>query len=147
LGSINSVLSPFLPAGFYYKTFMWPPAWWEKLYEPAIRRAAGLGRATQDPDPDRYEKSHLHCDLLVIGGGAAGLAAALIAGRAGARVVLCDEDWVLGGRLNGDARLIDDAPAREWVQKTESELTSLPRVRVLKRTTVFGVYDGDLGAL
>src|SRR5690606_9732567 len=97
--AINDRLSSFLAAGFYYKTFMWPKAFWEKLYEPIIRRAAGLGSLSMQPDPDPYDKRFLHCDLLVIGGGAAGLSAALTAARAGARVILADEDFRLGGRL------------------------------------------------
>ncbi|MBK3404221.1 (2Fe-2S)-binding protein, partial [Methylorubrum rhodesianum] len=97
--SVNALLSPVFAAGFYYKTFMWPASFWEKLYEPMIRRAAGLGRAAAEPDPDHYDKVHAHCDVLVIGGGPAGLAAALAAGRSGARVILVDEDFALGGRL------------------------------------------------
>ena len=76
VGAINGVLSPLLPAGFYYKTFMWPPAAWERLYEPLIRRAAGLGRIASDADPDRYETVHAHCDVLVVGAGRSGRAAA-----------------------------------------------------------------------
>ncbi len=102
--AVNQLVAPFLGAGFYYKTFMWPASFWEKLYEPAIRRAAGLGRAAGDADPDHYEKAHAFCDVLVIGGGPAGLAAALAAGRAGARVILCDEDFRLGGRLLAERR-------------------------------------------
>src|SRR6516165_8745556 len=79
--AVNSLFSPFLPAGFYYKTFMWPASFWEKVYEPMIRRAAGLGRASGVPDPDHYEKAAAHCDVLVIGSGPAGLMAALAAGR------------------------------------------------------------------
>ena len=87
--AVNQLAAPFLGAGFYYKTFMWPASFWEKLYEPVIRRAAGLGRASGEPDPDHYEKAYAFCDVLVIGAGPAGLAAALAAGRAGARVILC----------------------------------------------------------
>lgn len=142
VGAVNSIFSPLFVAGFYYKTFMWPAALWEKLYEPAIRRAAGLGRASVEPDPDTYEKAHAFCDVLIIGGGPAGLSAALSAGRSGARVILCDEDFVLGGRLNGDRREIDGMSGSAWARQVESELTSLPEVRVLRRTSVFGVYDG-----
>src|SRR6187455_3355087 len=107
IGRINDWLSPFLVAGFYYKTFMWPARFWESLYEPLIRRAAGLGRAAYAEDPDHYEKAYAHCDVLVIGGGPTGLMAALAAGRAGARVILCDEDFRLGGRLLGEHHEID----------------------------------------
>ncbi|HEY2403077.1 MAG TPA: sarcosine oxidase subunit alpha family protein [Steroidobacteraceae bacterium] len=147
LGAINSLFSPILVAGFYYKTFMWPRKFWEKLYEPAIRRAAGLGRASAEPDPDRYEKAHLFCDVLVIGGGPAGLAAALTAARSGARVVLCDEDFVLGGRLNSERYEIDGDSGSDWARKVEAELASMSDVRILRRTTVFGAYDGEFGAV
>lgn len=148
IGAVNSFLSPFLVAGFYYKTFMWPAAFWEKLYEPAIRRAAGLGRASAEADPDTYEKANAHCDVLIIGSGAAGLAAALAAGRAGARVILADEDFILGGRLNSERCEIDGISGWEWAQLAEAELLVMPEVRVMRRTTVFGVYDGcTYGAL
>ena len=142
IGAINSLLSPLLVAGFYYKTFMWPAPLWEKLYEPVIRRAAGLGRGNVENDPDSYDKVHAFCDVLVIGGGPAGLSAALSAGRSGARVILCDEDFVLGGRLNSERREIDGMSGSAWSRQTEAELDSLPDVRVLRRTSVFGVYDG-----
>ncbi|WP_119458229.1 2Fe-2S iron-sulfur cluster-binding protein, partial [Rhodospirillaceae bacterium SYSU D60014] len=99
LGGVNHALSRLFPAGFYYKTFMWPANFWQKVYEPVIRRAAGLGRAPRETDPDYYDKTHAHCDVLVVGGGPAGLAAALAAGRAGARVILADEQAELGGSL------------------------------------------------
>ncbi len=143
-GAVNSVFSPLFVSGFYYKTFMWPAALWEKLYEPVIRRAAGLGRASFEPDPDTYEKVHAFCDLLVIGAGPAGLAAALIAGRSGARVILCDEDFLLGGRLNGDRREIDGLSGRHWARQVEAELASLPEVLILCRTSVFGTYDDGM---
>lgn len=148
VGAVNSLLSPIFVAGFYYKTFMWPARLWELFYEPAIRRAAGLGRASGAPDPDRYEKSWAHCDVLVAGGGPAGLSAALAAGRAGARVILCEDDFQLGGRLLSDPAEIGGASGREWVDGALAELASLPNVRVMARTTVFGVYDGGIyGAL
>ncbi len=140
--SINGALSPLLGAGFYYKTFMWPAAFWEKLYEPIIRRAAGLGRAAEGDDPDTYEKAHAFCDVLVIGAGAAGLTAALNAARSGARVILADEDFTLGGRLLSERDAIDNAPASDYVAKAKAELDGLPNVRIMTRTTVFGVYDG-----
>ena len=113
--SVNSLLSPVFVAGFYYKTFMWPAALWEKLYEPLIRRAAGLGRAADENDPDTYEKANAFCDVLVIGGGAAGLMAALAAGRSGARVILADESFALGGTLLSENRQPSTARARpEW---------------------------------
>lgn len=142
LGAVNGLFAPLLAAGFYYKTFMWPPSFWEKVYEPAIRRAAGLGRASVEPDPDSYEKEHAFCDVLVIGGGPAGLAAASSAGRSGARVILCEEDFVLGGRLNGEACQINGAPGVMWARRIEAELAAMPRVRLLRRTTLFGAYDG-----
>lgn len=146
--AVNDLFAPFFAAGFYYKTFMWPRAFWEKLYEPMIRNAAGLGRLSMQPDPDAYDKGFLHCDLLVIGAGPAGLAAALTAGRAGVDVILADEDFRLGGRLLMESDPLDDAPATEWVAKVQAELNCLPNVRLLPRTTVFGVYDhGVFGAV
>ncbi|MBB4398501.1 sarcosine oxidase subunit alpha family protein [Bradyrhizobium sp. ERR14] len=146
--SASSLASPALVAGFYYKTFMWPAAFWEKLYEPLIRRAAGLGRAAGLEDPDHYEKAFAFCDLLVIGGGPAGLSAALTAGRSGARVIICDEDFRLGGRLLAERRAIDGRPAVDWLADTLAELASLSEVRLMPRTSVFGLYDhGIYGAV
>ncbi|WP_422041246.1 sarcosine oxidase subunit alpha family protein [Roseibium sp.] len=145
---INDLFSNFLTAGFYYKTFMWPKAFWEKLYEPAIRRAAGLGAASGEGDPDIYDKGALHCDILIAGAGPAGLAAALTAGRSGARVILADEDFEFGGRLNAETYEIDGQPGSEWLKSALDELQSLKNVRLMKRTTVFGAFDhGIHGAL
>lgn len=146
--AINDPLSPFFAAGFYYKTFMWPRRFWERLYEPLIRNAAGLGKLSGLPDPASYDHGYLHCDLLVIGGGPAGLAAALTAGRAGARVIIADEDFALGGRLLSETEALNGADAIEWVQQVEAELRSLPNVTTMPRTTVFGSYDhGIYGAV
>jgi sarcosine oxidase subunit alpha len=139
--SVNQWASPLLVAGFYYKTFMWPASFWERLYEPAIRRAAGLGRAANKADLDTYEKATAHCDVLVIGGGAAGLAAAEAAAQAGARVILADEGPRLGGTTL-DEPSTGGPTAAERARDLEVALLSRPDVRVLRRTTVFGVYDG-----
>jgi len=138
---VNDLLSPFFAAGFYYKTFMWPKAFWEKLYEPMIRRAAGLGRLSGAADPDAYDKGFLHCDLLIIGGGPAGLMAALTAGRAGARVILADEDFRMGGRLNAESLAVGGTTGSDWAAGVVAELASLPNVRLMTRTTIVGTYD------
>ena len=147
VGFVNSLFSRLLPAGFYYKTFMRPRRLWP-VYESLIRRAAGLGRAPSEPDPDRYESMNAHTDVLVVGAGPAGLAAALAAGRAGARVLLADEQDRAGGCLLGTQDTIDDKPAAEWIAATLSELAVMKEVALLPRTTVFGYYDHNfLGAL
>lgn len=143
VGAVNGLLSPFLSAGFYYKTFMWPAALWEKLYEPVIRKAAGLGRASYEADPDAYEKCWAHCDLLVIGAGPAGLAAALTAGRAGARVILADEGPELGGSLLSRSN-VEGKPADALLGELLAELEGLANVRRLPRMTVFGWYDDNV---
>lgn len=144
----TDLLSRFLSAGFYYKTFMWPKSFWEKVYEPAIRNAAGLGRLSGEADADRYDKGYLHCDLLIIGAGPAGLAAALRAGRSKARVILADEDFRLGGRLNAETFEVDGAPGSEWATGAIAELAAMDNVRLMPRTTVYGAYDhGIYGAV
>lgn len=146
--AINDRFSNFLTAGFYYKTFMWPAAFWEKIYEPIIRKAAGLGSLSMQADPDAYDKGFRHCDVLIIGGGPAGLMAALTAGRSGAQVILADEDFTMGGRLNSETFAINDAAASAWVQSTLAELSAMPNVRIMPRTTVIGAFDhGIYGAL
>ena len=146
LQGINDRLSPLLPAGFYYKTFMWPPKGW-MTYEHYIRRAAGLGIAPVERDPDRYEHRSAHCDVLVVGGGPAGLMAALAAGRAGARVILCDERAELGGSLLRESSTVGDEPGAVWARRMVAKLATLPTVRVLPRTTAFGLFDHNMAAL
>ncbi len=148
LMAANDFIAPFLSAGFYYKTFMWPKAFWEKVYEPIIRASAGLGRLSGAPDPDSYDKGFLHCDLLIIGAGPAGLSAALAAGQAGTRVILADEDFLLGGRLNAETHEVDGKLGSHWAAETAAELAALDNVRTMPRTTVYGAYDhGIYGAL
>jgi len=148
LMAVNDLLAPFFSAGFYYKTFMWPRSFWERLYEPAIRRAAGLGSLSGRHDEAVYEKAFAFCDLLVIGSGPAGLMAALTAARAGADVILAEEDARMGGRLLSDPQEIGGGAAADWVAGVLAELSAMPNVRLMTRTTVTGAYDqGTFGAL
>ena len=144
-GAIADLLSPFLPAGFYYKTFMWPAPLWKRLYEPLIRRAAGLGRAPAVPDPDRYLSRYAFCDVLVIGAGPAGLAATLAAADAGARVILCDEQAEMGGSLLAEpAVTIEGRSASDWIAGSLSALAACDRVTLLARTTAFGWFADNM---
>ena len=141
IGAINSLFAPLLPAGFYYKTFMWPPGWWLR-YEHWIRRVAGLGKAPPGPDPDHYRQVHAHCDVLVVGAGPAGLAAAAAAGRSGARVILADEQPEPGGSLLVEDDVeIDGRPAADWLPALIADLQAMPELTVLTRTTVSGLHD------
>ena len=148
VGAVNGMVSRFLPAGFYYKTFMWPPsprAWLK--YEHVIRAAAGMGRAASEPDPDRYEHQYAHCDMLVIGAGPFGLAAARDAAATGARVIICDQDSRFGGSLLGDDATIDGESATDWIAGVVRELAANPDVTLLPRTTALGWYDGNMAGL
>jgi len=136
--------APLLGAGFYYKTFMGPRRRSWMWYEPFIRRAAGLGRARHEPDPDRYETRHAYADVLVIGGGPAGLVAAAAAARSGAHVVLAEQDSALGGSLLSTPLA---SPEEGWRRKLESDLRAHSTVEILLRTTALGVYDGNMVAL
>ena len=140
LRAVNGLVSRFLPPGFYYKTFMWPRRFWP-FYERQLRKAGGFGVAPSGPDPDRYDKMNAHCDVLVVGSGPAGLAAALRAGRTGARVILVDEQQEMGGSLLASSAEIDGKPASAWVESTVAELAAMPEVRLLPRSTAFGYYD------
>ena len=142
LGSINSFFSRLIPAGFYYKTFMWPSSMWEN-YEWFIRRAAGLGKAAEDHnDPDRYEHIHYHCDVLIAGGGLSGLISAYILGSSGAKVLIADEKSELGGSLMYEDDIkIDGSKGTSWVKKIEQQLNEMSNVKILKRSCVFGYQD------
>ena len=148
VGAVNDLIAPFIPAGFYYKTFMWPRRAWRGVYEPRIRAAAGLGRAPREPDPDRYAARYAHCDVLVVGAGPAGLAAASAAAQLGARVILCDEQADLGGSLLADGphapALIEGRTAVEWLAQTLGTLAASPQVRLLPRTTAFGYFPHNI---
>ena len=146
--ALNDYIHPFISAGFYYKTFMWPKSFWEKVYEPIIRRAAGLGSLSTEPDPDRYDKGYLHCELLIIGSGPAGLKMALDASRNGKKIILVDEDFIMGGQLLSNETEINGSSSLQWIEQTLSELSNSSNVRIMTRTSVYGVYDhGIYGAL
>ncbi len=146
--AINDLLAPFLTAGFYYKTFMWPKSFWEAVYEPIIRKAAGLGSLNTKSDPDEYDKGFLHCDLLVVGAGVAGLWAAKLATKAGLKVLLADEDFLVGGRTLSETELLGGMKGVDWASKILDELKRSANFRYLSRTTVYGTYDhGIFGAL
>jgi sarcosine oxidase subunit alpha len=149
LAEINNAVAPLFAAGFYYKTFKWPKSFWDRLYEPAIRRLAGLGKAPETPDPDRYTNRYAHCDVLVVGAGPAGLAAALAASAdTSKRIILADEDFALGGALLHDVTsLIDGARAQQWLAKTVDTLSLRRNVVLLPRTTAFGYYNHNFVGL
>jgi sarcosine oxidase, subunit alpha len=140
LGAVNGWMSRFIPAGFYYKTFMASQEAWH-YFEKRIRAVSGLGESPTELDPAKYDKQYAHCDVLVVGGGIAGLSAALAAGETGARVILCDEQAELGGWLLSSDAQIDGKPASEWVAQTLKRLEAMPEVRVLRRTTANGFHD------
>ena len=141
--ALNDFCSRLLPAGFYYKTLMWPRSWWLK-YEHIVRKVGGMGQSPREPDPDTYAHRHAHCDVLVAGGGAAGLAAALSAARAGARVIVANDDFEWGGALLRESREIDGKPAVAWARQAAAELSTFDDVRLLPRSTVFGYFDHNL---
>jgi sarcosine oxidase subunit alpha len=144
--TVTGFLSPLFPAGFYYKTFMGPAGAWP-FYERVIRRIAGLGEVPATADQERYTSTHAHADLLVAGGGVTGLQAALVAGRAGARVVLADENPWFGLGALGDAATIDGRPAWEWSQAAVDELSGLETVTLLNRSIVAGRYEHGFAVL
>jgi len=148
IGAINDRLYMLFSAGFYYKTFMWPRSFWDKVYEPFIRKAAGLGRAPHEIDPDTYASRNLHCEVLIVGAGPAGLAAALTAGRTGTDVVIVDENAEAGGTLLSEPSVVVDGDrAWDWVETTLGELGAMPNVRIMTRTTAIGYYHQNMVGL
>jgi len=143
-GAINNFLSKFFPAGFYYKTFMWPKSFWYKIYEPIIRKAAGLGVAPLKPDPDRYEHKFEYCDILIVGSGPAGLASALAAAKNGARVILAEDKPRFGGTLLTDEVTIGNKKGKDWADEIIGQLKSMPNVILKNRSQVFGYYDHNM---
>ncbi len=142
VAAINDRLSPFFPAGFYNKTFMWPRSFWERVYEPAIRRLAGLGDAPTDIDPDHYAATYAHCDLLIVGAGPAGIDAALEASATSQRVILIDDQDEPGGGALAEPALWS------WLERSMAALAAAPNVTILRRTTAFGYYhDNFIGAV
>ena len=144
--AINDLLKNFIGAGFYYKTFMWPQKFWEKLYEPVIRRAAGLGKLSMEADPSQYDKGYLHSEFLIVGSGISGLVSALLLAETGSEVLLIEEDFILGGRLNSEKLLINGEKSSTWVDKTVKKLKSFKNVRILTRTTVYAAFDHGIFA-
>ena len=123
---------------------MWPKSFWYHVYEPFIRKAAGMGKAPLDPDPDRYEHQYEHCDILVVGSGPSGIASALSAAKNGARVILAEDKSRFGGSLLTDNVTIGNKNGDEWVEDSIAELESMPNVTVRKRSQVFGYYDHNM---
>ena len=144
IGAINNFLKIFLPAGFYYKTFMWPKSFWYKVYEPFIRKAAGLGVASTKHDKERYEHKYEYCDLLIAGSGPSGLASAYAAAKNGARVILAEDKPRFGGTLLTSEVNIGNQTGKEWAENIISELKEMPNVIVKKRSQVFGYYDHNM---
>jgi len=144
IGEINNLLNRFFPAGFYYKTFMWPKSFWFKVYEPIIRKAAGMGVAPLSPDPDRYEHNYEHCDVLVVGSGPSGLASALAAAKNGARVILAEDKAHFGGSLLNDDVTIGNMSGKEWASDVIAQLKNHPNVILKSRSQVFGYYDHNM---
>ena len=141
VGELASAASALLPAGFYYKTFIHPRPAWKHFFEPMIRRSAGLGRAPKDRDPDSYEHFHAHVDVLVVGGGVAGLSAAKVAAEAGARVLIIENDATWGGRAAKDEAQVERQIAGVWIEGAIGQLEAFDNVRMLSRTVGIGAYD------
>ena len=139
IGAINNFISPFIPAGFYYKTFMWPKSFWKNVYEPLIRKSAGLGKSPTRPDPEIYDHRHVHCDVLVIGGGISGIMSAKLAAKNNFKTILVDDKNVLGGSTifqNNENFKIDNEISKNWLSKEIKEISSLKNLNIKTRTSI-----------
>ncbi|HRK43495.1 MAG TPA: 2Fe-2S iron-sulfur cluster-binding protein, partial [Gemmobacter sp.] len=141
VGVVNNYAARFLPAGFYYKTFIHPRFAWKHVFEPIVRQSAGLGKVPKERDADRYEQAYGFCDVLVVGGGIAGLQAALTAGRAGKKVWLLEQTAHWGGRAVVDGVEIDGQPAETWVKNALQALEGMENVTLRARCMAAGSYD------
>ncbi len=144
IGGINNLISPLIPAGFYYKTFMWPKSFWKKVYEPLIRMSAGLGKSPTEPDPDIYDHKYVHYDVLVIGGGLSGIISAKIAAKSNLKTLLVDDKKTLGGSTifqNNDSFKIDDQHSSKWLEKEINEISEIENLTVKTRTSI-AAYHG-----
>ncbi len=144
IGAINNFLKIFLPAGFYYKTFMWPKSFWYRVYEPFIRKAAGLGVASIKHDKERYEHKYEYCDLLIAGSGPAGLSSAYAAAKNGAKVILAEDKPRFGGSLLTSDVNIGNQSGKDWAEGIIAELKTMPNVVVKNRSQIFGYYDHNM---
>ena len=139
IGGVNNFISPFIPAGFYYKTFMWPKNFWKNVYEPLIRKSAGLGKSPTQPDPDLYDHRHIHCDVLVIGGGISGIIAAKMSAENNKKTILIDDKNYLGGSTiyqDDENYKINDAKTKDWLEEQIKELKKYQNLTIKNRTSV-----------
>ena len=146
LMAVNDLLKNFIGAGFYYKTFMWPQKLWEKIYEPVIRKAAGLGKLSMEADPSQYDKGYLHSDFLIVGSGISGLMSALLLAETGSEILVIEEDFTLGGRLNSEKLIINGEKSSVWVDRAVKKLKNFKNVRILTRTVVYAAFDHGIFA-
>ena len=144
IGGINNFISPFIPAGFYYKTFMWPKSFWKKIYEPLIRWSAGLGKSPTKPDPELYDHKHVHCDVLIIGGGISGIIASKIAAKNNLKTILIEDKNILGGSTifqKNENYKINNKYSSEWLNEEIAELKKLDNLTIKTRTSL-AAYHG-----
>ncbi len=144
IGAINNFFNKFFPAGFYYKTFMWPKSFWYRIYEPFIRKSAGFGVVSIKHDQERYEHKYEYCDLLITGSGPSGLASAYAAAKNGASVILAEDKPRFGGTLLTSEVNIGNQSGKEWAEHIVAELKEMPNVILKNRAQIFGYYDHNM---